>query len=91
MEAFELVETGLIGCWGVSNFDAPDLDELAAVPGGNGVQTDQVLYNLARRGPEYDLVPRCFETGMPLMAYSPSTTAGCSSTPPSGTWPGGKG
>jgi diketogulonate reductase-like aldo/keto reductase len=72
VEAFEeLVQTGLIGCWGVSNFDAPDLDELAAVPGGNGVQTDQVLYNFARRGPEYDLVPRCFETGMPLMAYSP--------------------
>ena len=58
MAAFEaLVQPGLIGCWGVSNFDAPDLDELVGVPGGNGVQTDQVLYNLARRGPEYDLVP----------------------------------
>jgi diketogulonate reductase-like aldo/keto reductase len=72
VEAFEgLVQAGLIGCWGVSNFDAPDLDELAAVPGGDRVQTDQVLYNLARRGPEYDLVPRCREAGMPLMAYSP--------------------
>jgi len=67
----ELVERGLIGCWGVSNFDAHDLDDLAAVPGGDRVQTDQVLYNLARRGPEYDLLPRCRETGMPLMAYSP--------------------
>jgi diketogulonate reductase-like aldo/keto reductase len=72
VEAFEeLVQAGLIGCWGVSNFDAPDLDELFAVPGGNGAQTDQVLYNLARRGPEYDLVPMCHQLGMPLMAYSP--------------------
>jgi diketogulonate reductase-like aldo/keto reductase len=70
--AFEaLVEAGLIACWGVSNFDAPDIDELVAVPDGNRVQTDQVLYNPARRGPEYDLLPRCSELGMPLMAYSP--------------------
>jgi diketogulonate reductase-like aldo/keto reductase len=69
MEA--LVHAGLIACWGVSNFDAPDVDELVAVPGGDHVQTDQVLYNLARRGPEYDLVPMCRELGMPLMAYSP--------------------
>jgi diketogulonate reductase-like aldo/keto reductase len=72
VEAFEeLVQTGLIGCWGVSNFDAPDMEELVAVPGGVRVQTDQVLYNLARRGPEYDLIPWCREAGMPLMAYSP--------------------
>jgi diketogulonate reductase-like aldo/keto reductase len=70
--AFEgLVQDGSIGCWGVSNFDAPDLDELLAVPGGNRAQTDQILYNLARRGPEYDLVPMCHQLGMPLMAYSP--------------------
>jgi diketogulonate reductase-like aldo/keto reductase len=35
------------------------------------VQTDQVLDNLARRGPEYDLIPRCDQIGRPLMAYSP--------------------
>jgi diketogulonate reductase-like aldo/keto reductase len=67
----ELVQAGLIGCWGVSNFDAPDLDRLVSVPGGDRVQTDQVLYNLGRRGPEYDLIPRCRQAGMPLMAYSP--------------------
>ncbi|SFL71287.1 aldo/keto reductase [Geodermatophilus ruber] len=67
----ELVQAGLIGCWGVSNFDAPDMAELVTVPGGARVQTDQVLYNLARRGPEYDLIPWCREHGMPLMAYSP--------------------
>jgi diketogulonate reductase-like aldo/keto reductase len=72
VEAFEaLVRSGLIGCWGVSNFDAPDMAELVAVPGGERVVTDQVLYNLARRGPEYDLIPWCREFGMPLMSYSP--------------------
>lgn len=67
----ELEQSGLIRGWGVSNFDAGDLDELASVPGGARVQTDQVLYNLARRGPEYDLIPRCRQAGVPLMAYSP--------------------
>jgi diketogulonate reductase-like aldo/keto reductase len=72
VEAFEaLVTVGHIRRWGVSNFDVPDLDELATVPGGDHVQTDQVLYNLARRGPEYDLLPWCRDAGMPLMAYSP--------------------
>jgi diketogulonate reductase-like aldo/keto reductase len=55
----------------VSNFDVPDMEELVAVPGGDHVQTDQVLYNLARRGPEYDLIPWCRDAGIPLMVYSP--------------------
>jgi diketogulonate reductase-like aldo/keto reductase len=67
----ELVRAGLIRSWGVSNFDTDDLDQLASVPGGARAQTDQVLYNLARRGPEYDLLPRCRQAGIPLMAYSP--------------------
>ncbi len=66
-----LVSRGLIRSWGVSNFDVPDLDQLVGLPGGDRVQTDQVLYNLARRGPEYDLLPRGRAAGMPLMAYSP--------------------
>jgi len=70
--AFEaLVSRGLIRSWGVSNFDVPDLDQMVGLPGGNRVQTDQVLYNLARRGPEYDLIPWCRGRRMPLMAYSP--------------------
>ncbi|MGY3128545.1 diketogulonate reductase-like aldo/keto reductase [Agrococcus sp. UYP33] len=67
----DLVQAGLIRGWGVSNFDTEELDQLASVPGGARVQTDQVLYNLARRGPEHDLLPRCRQAGMPLMAYSP--------------------
>ena len=67
----DLVRAGAIGGWGVSNFDTADLDELSAVTGTTPAQTDQVLYNLARRGPEHDLLPRCRSAGMPLMAYSP--------------------
>src|SRR3954466_15860484 len=60
LAAFEaLVSRGLIRSWGVSNFDVPELDRLVGLPGGDRVQTDQVLYNLARRGTEYDLIPWC--------------------------------
>ncbi len=66
-----LASRGLIRSWGVSNFDVADLEQLVGLPGGDRVQTDQVLYNLARRGPEYDLIPWCRGRHMPLMAYSP--------------------
>lgn len=70
--AFEtLREQGKILGWGVSNFDADDMDELAAMPGGQFVQTNQVLYNLGSRGIEHDLLPRSVEDGVPIMAYSP--------------------
>ncbi|GAA4226878.1 hypothetical protein GCM10023075_28470 [Streptosporangium album] len=60
MGAFEeLTSRGLIRSWGVSNFDVPDMEEVMTVPGGQAVQTDQVLYNLMRRGIEYDLMPWC--------------------------------
>jgi diketogulonate reductase-like aldo/keto reductase len=67
----ELVEEGLIRAWGVSNLDGDDLDELAALPGGDAAQTDQVLYNLAQRGPEHDVIPWARDRRMPVMAYSP--------------------
>ena len=41
-----LKAAGKILHWGVSNFDAGDMDELARVAGGKAVQTNQVLYNL---------------------------------------------
>jgi diketogulonate reductase-like aldo/keto reductase len=72
VEAFgELRDAGKILAWGVSNLDVDDLDELHDVPGGDRVATDQVLYNLVRRGPEWDLLPRARRRGLPLMAYSP--------------------
>jgi diketogulonate reductase-like aldo/keto reductase len=66
-----LARDGLIKAWGVSNFDVADMEELAALPGGEEAATNQVLYNLARRGIEADLLPWCRERGMPIMAYSP--------------------
>ena len=66
-----LVKDGLIKAWGVSNFDVGDMEELAALPGGTAVATNQVLYNLARRGIEADLLLRCRSRQIPIMAYSP--------------------
>jgi diketogulonate reductase-like aldo/keto reductase len=66
-----LVRSRKIRYWGVSNFDMPDMVELWGLPGGEAVATDQVLYNLARRGIEYKLMPWCRERRIPIMAYSP--------------------
>lgn len=71
-EAFEaLVRQGSIRHWGVSNFDRSDMVEAASLPAAGDLETDQVLYNLARRGVEHDLLPWCRNAGVPLMAYSP--------------------
>jgi diketogulonate reductase-like aldo/keto reductase len=81
VQAFDdLTRAGKIGRWGVSNLDVDDLTELAGVPGGLALATDQVLYNLTRRGIEHDLLPWCRERRVPVMAYSPSSRAGCSAT-----------
>jgi diketogulonate reductase-like aldo/keto reductase len=72
LEAFaELMKAGKIRHWGVSNFDAGDMDELLSLNSGSGVATNQVLYNLTRRGIEYDLVPACRARNVSIMAYSP--------------------
>ena len=67
----ELVRAGKIRYWGVSNFDVSDMEELTGLLGGEEVATDQVLYNPARRGIEWDLLPWCRQRGLPIMAYSP--------------------
>jgi diketogulonate reductase-like aldo/keto reductase len=72
LDAFaQLQRDGHIRSWGVSNLDTAEMDQLWALPGGRDVQTDQVLYNLTRRGVEWDLLPWLRERGVPLMAYSP--------------------
>ncbi|MDM9629642.1 aldo/keto reductase [Rhizobium sp. S152] len=72
VEAFETLKAeGKIGAWGVSNFDVEDMEELLAVPSGGNVAANQVLYNLSRRGVEFDLLPWCQERNIPIMAYSP--------------------
>lgn len=70
--AFEaLKRDGKIRHWGVSNLDPRQMQDLWQVPAGKAVATDQVLYNLTRRGIEADLMPWLREQGIPLMAYSP--------------------
>lgn len=65
-----LQKAGKIRHWGVSNFDVSDMEELLAL-GGKAVATNQVLYNLTRRGIEYDLLPWSTKHQVPVMAYSP--------------------
>jgi diketogulonate reductase-like aldo/keto reductase len=57
--------------WGVSNFDVKDMEELYELEGGTACATNQVLYNLRRRGIEASLLPWCRDRGIPIMAYSP--------------------
>src|SRR5438552_14605382 len=77
--AFEsLRAAGKICAWGVSNFKLSDMEDLFRVPHGDRCATNQVLYNLANRDIEHDLLPWCERHGMPVMAYSPLGGAGAS-------------
>ena len=67
----QLKEDGKIRDYGVSNFDVEDMEEASALPGGDEIATNQVLYNLEHRGIEWDLIPWCREQHIPIMAYSP--------------------
>jgi diketogulonate reductase-like aldo/keto reductase len=72
LEAFTALQTaGKIRHFGVSNLDLADMQELSSIAGGPSVVTDQVLYNLSRRGIEWDLLPWLRERAIPIMAYSP--------------------
>lgn len=72
LEAFAALEkAGKIRHHGVSNLDLDDMEAWLAATGGENVQTDQLLYNLTRRGIEFDLLPRLREAHVPVMAYSP--------------------
>ena len=66
-----LLAAGAIRAWGVSNFDVDDMEELIALKGGTACASNQVLYNLRRRGIEAGLLPWCRERGIPIQAYSP--------------------
>lgn len=67
----DLQRTGKIRHWGVSNLDLGEMESLRSVPGGAGAQVNQLLYNLGRRGIEWDLLPWLRAQGIPVMAYSP--------------------
>ncbi len=72
----QLKKEGKILRWGVSNFDTADMEELWRVPDGKNCAVNQVLYHLASRGIEYDLLPWMREHGVPVMAYCPLAQAG---------------
>jgi diketogulonate reductase-like aldo/keto reductase len=67
----ELVASGKIRSWGVSNFDADDLDELLDVAGEGKIACNQVLYHLQERAIEHAVIPWCEEHGVAVVAYSP--------------------
>lgn len=70
--AFEnLRERGLIGEWGVSNFDADDMAELWTRENGANCAANQVYYSLGVRGVEFDLLPWQKQNGVATMAYCP--------------------
>ena len=75
-EAFHrLRDAGKIADFGVSNFDLDDMEDAAELDKGlNG--SNQVLYCLSRRGPEFDLLPWMRKRSIPLMAYSPLDQGG---------------
>lgn len=69
---FEVLQrAGKIRHWGVSNLDLDDMRELRDVPGGAACAANQLLYNLSRRGIEWDLLPWLRQQGVATMAYSP--------------------
>ena len=67
----DLIAAGKIRQWGVSNFDMDEMQALMRIAGGAACACNQILYNLAQRGPEFDLLPWMERLGMPAMAYSP--------------------
>jgi len=70
--AFEqLVSSGKIRTWGVSNFDRDDLEEMLAVARKGKIACNQVLYHLRERAIEHALIPWCEAHGVAVVAYSP--------------------
>jgi diketogulonate reductase-like aldo/keto reductase len=66
-----LKRDGKIRHHGVSNFNTDDMQEWVGIAGGETVAANQILYNLGRRGPQYELIPWCRERGISIMAYTP--------------------
>jgi diketogulonate reductase-like aldo/keto reductase len=67
----ELAGAGKIKSWGVSNFDADDLDEMLGVAGKGKIACNQVLYHLQERAIEHAVIPWCEQHGVAVVAYSP--------------------
>ena len=64
----DLVTRGAIGAYGVSNFDAPQLEQAATVGSPACVQNS---YSLLERTDERDLLPLCAERDIAYVAFGP--------------------
>jgi diketogulonate reductase-like aldo/keto reductase len=70
--AFEdLRAAGKILSYGVSNFDGDEIDEAVALAGPGKIVCNQVLYHLHERVIEHEVIPRCRNHGVAVVAYSP--------------------
>ena len=67
----QLVRSGKILAWGVSNFDVPDVDDALHVAGPGRIACNQVLYHLEERAIEHEVIPWCKRHGLAVVAYSP--------------------
>src|SRR5437764_10151595 len=67
----ELVKAGKIKSWGVSNFDADDLDDILEIAGEGKIACNHVLYHLKERAIEHAVIPWCEQHGVAVVAYSP--------------------
>ena len=67
----DLKRGGKIRHFGVSNLALREMKEWWSVAGGAETQTNQLLYNLSRRGVEWELLPWLRRHRIPVMAYSP--------------------
>ncbi len=64
----QLVAEGLIGAWGLSNYDAPGLAEALRYGRPALVQNS---YSLLERGDEADVLPLCGEHGIAYVPFGP--------------------
>jgi diketogulonate reductase-like aldo/keto reductase len=72
LAAFDRLQSdGKIRSWGVSNFDAADLDEVEAIAGKGHPACNQVLYHLRERAIEHAVIPWCEQRGTAVVAYTP--------------------
>ena len=67
----QLVRSGKILAWGVSNFDVDDLEDALRIAGPGKIACNQVLYNLEERAIEHEVIPWCKRHGVAVVAYSP--------------------
>jgi len=82
----QLQRAGKILSWGVSNFDADDLEEIYRIAGVGRIACNQVLYHLKERAIEHEVIPWCEKHKVAVVAYSPF---GHHDFPAAGT-PGGR-